>query len=146
MKKLIQVLTFGVISTHLLAFSSESSTKWKLKNNSKEDITLSCKNATEEKSNISMTSRPIKPGKTETFDWGDNYYNDGLGLNAGKWSCITKNKTNLPTEFDQFSSDWGENISLVINSADGKLKLIKVEKKDPSIAVKKEEIKDNSVE
>ena len=41
---------------------------------------ISCKNISEKDSNIAMTSRSIKPSKTEVFDWGDNYYNDGFNL------------------------------------------------------------------
>jgi len=130
----------------MIAFASDLSTKWTIKNNSKEPLILSCKNISEKDSNIAMTSRSIKPSKTEVFDWGDNYYNDGLWLNAGNWNCTTKNTTKLPAEFENFSTEWGESVSLVVNAIDGKLKLTKVEKKDASLAVKKENNKENSIE
>lgn len=146
MKMIFKVIALGLFSTPYLAFSSELSTKWSIKNNSKEAITISCKNITETNTNISMTSRSIKPNKSEVFDWGDNYYNDGLWLNAGSWTCITKNITKLPTDFDNFSSEWGESVFLTINTVDGKLKLNKIEKKDASLAEFKEENKKESKE
>jgi len=146
MKFSVKVFAFGLFSTSMIAFASDLSTKWTIKNNSKEPLILSCKNISEKDSNIAMTSRSIKPSKTEVFDWGDNYYNDGLWLNAGNWNCTTKNTTKLPAEFENFSTEWGESVSLVVNAIDGKLKLTKVEKKDASLAVKKENNKENSIE
>ncbi|KAB8037658.1 hypothetical protein GCL60_10815 [Silvanigrella paludirubra] len=146
MKFSVKVFAVGLFSTSMIAFASDLSTKWTIKNNSKESLILSCKNISEKDSNIAMVSRSIKPSKTEVFDWGDNYYNDGLWLNAGNWNCTTKNTTKLPAEFENFSTEWGESVSLVVNAIDGKLKLTKVEKKDASIAVKKENNKENSIE
>ncbi len=146
MKFSVKVFAVGLFSTSAIAFASDLSTKWTIKNNSKESLILSCKNISEKDSNIAMTSRSIKPSKTEVFDWGDNYYNDGLWLNAGNWNCTTKNTTKLPAEFENFATEWGESVSLVINAVNGKLMLNKVEKKDGSLAVKKENNKENSIE
>ena len=132
------VLTFscvGLLALHSSAFSSEFSTNWNIKNNSKENIALKCE-LTDSEVQISMSTKSIAPGKNENFDWGDNYYNDGLWLNAGSWKCQAKNKTKLPAEFSTFKTDWGESIALVVNEIDGKLKLEKLEKSDSSIAVK----------
>lgn len=129
MKFLVKVFAVGLFSTSAIVLASDLSTKWTIKNNSKESLILSCKNISEKDSNIAMTSRSIKPSKTEVFDWGDNYYNDGLWLNAGNWNCTTKNTTKLPTEFENFSTEWGESVSLVVNAVNGKLRLNKVEKK-----------------
>lgn len=138
MKMPIKCLALGIFGTHFLALSSPLSTKWTIKNNAKESIILSCKNISQHDSEIALTTKSIKPSKIEVFDWGDNFYNDGLWLNPGNWNCITKNKTKLPAEFANFSTDWGESISLVVNAVDGKLILTKVEKKDTSLAVKSE--------
>jgi hypothetical protein len=146
MKFSVKVFAVGLFSTSAIAFASDLSTKWTIKNNSKESLILTCKNISEKDSNIAMTSRSIKPSKTEVFDWGDNYYNDGLWLNAGNWNCTTKNTTKLPAEFENFSTEWGESVSLVVNAVNGKLILNKVEKKDGSLAVKKENNKENSIE
>ncbi|MBX9838299.1 MAG: hypothetical protein K2X69_08260 [Silvanigrellaceae bacterium] len=146
MKISFKVFAMGLFSTSMMASASELSTKWTIKNNSKESLALTCKNISEKDSNIAMTSRSIKPSKSEVFDWGDNYYNDGLWLNAGNWNCTTKNTTKLPSDFENFSTEWGESVSLIVNAVDGKLKLTKVEKKDASLAVKKENNKENSVE
>ncbi len=146
MKISFKVFAMGLFSTSMMASASELSTKWTIKNNSKESLASTCKNISEKDSNIAMTSRSIKPSKSEVFDWGDNYYNDGLWLNAGNWNCTTKNTTRLPSDFENFSTEWGESVSLIVNAVDGKLKLTKVEKKDASLAVKKENNKENSVE
>ena len=92
MKLMSNAALIALLSFHFSAFSSELSTKWNIKNNSKENISLTCKLLNEDESYISMTTKPIMPGKTEVFDWGDNYYNDGLWLNAGQWKCNAKNK------------------------------------------------------
>ncbi len=139
MKLMSNAALIALLSFHFSAFSSELSTKWNIKNNSKENISLTCKLLSEDESYISMTTKPIMPGKTEVFDWGDNYYNDGLWLNAGQWKCNAKNKGKQVTEFDLFKTDWGEVTSLVINTIDGKLKLEKVEKTDSAIASKEKE-------
>ncbi|MBX9838304.1 MAG: hypothetical protein K2X69_08285 [Silvanigrellaceae bacterium] len=128
MRYLLKAFVLGLFSTHLFVFASESSTKWAIKNNTNEELVISCKNSTYKDMNIVMTSISIKPNQSEVFDWGESYYNDGLELNAGTWNCITKNKTKLPSEFENFSTEWGESVSLAVNEAAGKLKLIKLAK------------------
>ncbi len=147
MKMPIKLFLLGILSVHFIALASELSTKWTIKNNAKEAITLSCKNISEQGSNIAMTTKSIKPGGFVNFDWGDNYYNDGLWLNPGNWKCNTKNKTKLTEKFENFSTDWGESITLVVNAVDNKmLKLTKAEKKDSSLAIKNQNKKDSSIE
>ncbi|MGY3805389.1 hypothetical protein ACWNT8_15095 [Pigmentibacter ruber] len=135
MKFMFTLSCIGLLAIPSIAFSSDLSTKWNIKNNAKESISLKCGLANSDVQ-VSMSTKIIAAGKSEVFDWGDNYYNDGLWLNAGSWKCEAKNKTKLPAEFEAFKTDWGESIALVVNEIDGKLKLEKLEKSDSSIAVK----------
>ncbi|KAB8037653.1 hypothetical protein GCL60_10790 [Silvanigrella paludirubra] len=128
MRFLLKSFVLGLFSTHLIVLASESSTKWTIKNNTSEELALLCKNITYKDMNIVMKTATIKPNQSEVFDWGDNYYNDGLELNSGIWNCTIKNKTKLPSEFENFSTEWGESLSLDVNEASGKLKLIKLAK------------------
>ena len=124
--RFLKAFLLGLFSTHLMISASEASTKWTIKNNTNEELVLSCKNISYKDMNIVMTSLSIKPNQSVVFDWGDNYYNDGLELNDGNWNCSTKNKSKLPSEFENFSTEWGESVSLAVNEIAGRLKLIKL--------------------
>lgn len=125
MNVLLKLLGFSLLSLHFSVFSSEFSTKWKIKNHAKERVILTCKLLTNSDVEVAMTTTNIYPSKTLIFDWGDLHYNDGLWLTAGEWKCEAKNKTKVPVNFSMFKTDWGESVTLEIFFSAGKLNLQK---------------------
>lgn len=146
MQIILKLFPIAFLGLHFLSFASSFSTKWTIKNNSKDPLAISCKNVSVQDVDISMTSKSIKPNKSEVFDWGDNYYNDGLWLNPGKWSCRSKNTPASTNELGNFSTDWGESVTLIVNHTEGKLKLTKVQGNDSNIATKESLTKDRKID
>lgn len=133
---LLKLFAISLFALPTIAIASKYSTKWTIHNNTKTPITITCKNTSEHGMGISMTSKPIGANKLHVYDWGDSYYNDGLWLNGGKWSCSPLNTASTTKEFDSFTTDWGESIVLIVHNVRGELKLTKSLKNDSSIAKK----------
>lgn len=117
------------------ALASSLSTKWTLRNDSKEPLAIQCQNQSVSELKIAMSSGTIAPGSSQVYDWGDRYYNDGLGLNPGQWSCHLegaggKAKT-AQKPLDSFQSGWGESLTLVLQLSEGRLRLVKLPEGEP---------------
>ena len=121
-----------IACSSVFAFSSTFSSKWTIKNNLNQSINLTCKNLKENGLNILFENKLIPHNNSVIYDWGDNYYNDGLGLNPGNWQCKaqTLEEKSSPTDFMSFSTDWGENMILIIDKYDEKIVLIKKSKEN----------------
>ncbi|HYX36042.1 MAG TPA: hypothetical protein VE954_23315 [Oligoflexus sp.] len=112
---------------------STHSTKWTLRNEAKDPISLSCKNISVEQVEIALPEQTIPAGGQSIYDWGDGYYNDGLWLNAGKWSCSLQahGKTAGVRRTETFSTDWGETITLVLSRFDDQVRMKKIPSSPP---------------
>ena len=126
MLKYLKIIFIILILGPQALFSSTYSTKWKIKNFSKVIIKISCNNMLQNHIKIEMTSAAIYPGKYQNFDWGDKYYNDGLWLNPGKWKCYLKNLPAENAEFQIFTTEWGEDITLIITQTNNTFNLTKI--------------------
>ncbi|RDB35353.1 hypothetical protein [Spirobacillus cienkowskii] len=126
MLKYLKINLIIMILGPQVLLSSTYSTKWKIKNFSKAIIRISCSNEEQTQIKIAMTSAAIYPGKYQNFDWGDKYYNDGLWLNPGKWKCNFKNLPAENADFEVFTTDWGEDITLIVTQTNNTFKLTKI--------------------
>ncbi len=94
-------------------------TVWSYSNNSSSKIYLECKAPSPagllSKLEMKIT---VNPNETKKYKWGNGWYNDGLGLNPGSFSCaVGKNKNPLNkgnTARINFITTWGESISINI--------------------------------
>jgi hypothetical protein len=109
------------------AFGSKFSTKWIIRNSSKQSLSAQCKLTSSQGLNISMTTASIAPNIESVYDWGDDYYNDGLWLNAGKWECQVLNNREIVNNL-KFETTWGENVVLEISRNGEQFKIAKVVK------------------
>jgi hypothetical protein len=129
----------GQISALLCAFigsaaqASAHSTKWTLRNEARDPITLTCRNTSVEQIEIILPEQTLRAGEQIVHDWGDRFYNDGLWLNPGKWSCSLKSETkkSVAQRTETFSTDWGEMITLVLSRFDDQIRLKKIPMKPP---------------
>jgi hypothetical protein len=124
---LVWILCSGVVhgSTH--------STKWTLRNEAKDPISVACKNISVETVEIALPEQTIPAGGQSVYDWGEGYYNDGLWLNAGKWSCSLTGlgKAAGARRTETFATDWGETITLVLSRFDDQVRLKKIPSSPP---------------
>lgn len=123
----IAALLLGVFVSGTAAASAHS-TKWTLRNEARDPMTLSCRNISVEQIEIILPEQTVAAGEQLTYDWGDRFYNEGLWLNPGKWSCSLKagNKKSVAQRTESFSTDWGETITLVLSRFDDQLRLKKI--------------------
>ena len=117
------------------AFAGTYSTKWSIKNATIEAVSLRCKNISQSDMAISLHSQVIAAGATVVYDWGDDYYNDGMGLNPGTWACSAVNGDAKAFDLAPFSTSWGEAVDLKISGSKGGLVLSM--SKAPNAAPKK---------
>ena len=95
-------------------------TKWTLVNNTRQSLTFSCSCPKPRglSSPIVMTTTTVTAGATKVVNWGDWWYNDGLGLNACSWNCSAK-RAGTAYASTTFTTDWGENITIRAKSTGG---------------------------
>ena len=122
---------FGVLIGFLAeaaAHASVHSTKWTLRNEAKDTMTLTCRNTSVEPMHIVLPEQTVAAGAQIIYDWGDRFYNEGLWLNPGKWTCtltsMTKHSRAERTE--SFATDWGEAITLVLSRFEDQPRLKKI--------------------
>ncbi|APJ03651.1 hypothetical protein [Silvanigrella aquatica] len=110
----------------LNALSSSFPTKWKIINNTDLAIEMKCQLGNINH-NIVLKTNPILPHAQYEYNWGQNFYNEGLGLNPGVWNCyIKKPQSKMFTqEFKAFTTDWGETLTIILESKEGKITLKK---------------------
>ncbi|WP_141735696.1 hypothetical protein [Oligoflexus tunisiensis] len=128
---LITVL-WGILASSL-AQGSTHATRWTLRNEAQAPMTLSCRNISVSALDIVLPEQTLAPGAQIIHDWGDRYYNDGLWLNPGKWSCSVKavSPRLVSERTATFSTDWGEAITVVLNLVDNQVRLKKIPVKPP---------------
>lgn len=95
-------------------------TKWTLINKTRQTLTFtcSCPKPRGLVNPINMATTTVPVGGTKVVNWGDWWYNDGLGLNACTWSCSAKSVAGVYASVT-FNTDWGENITLRAKSTGG---------------------------
>lgn len=137
MRTLGNVMALLFILSNGVAQGSVHSTKWTLRNEAKEPISLTCKNISVDRIEIVLPEQTIAAGGQVLYDWGDRFYNDGLWLNPGKWNCSLKaeGKTAGARRTETFSTEWGEAITLVLSRFDDYVRLKKIPT-SPPIATK----------
>lgn len=94
-------------------------TLWKIINQSGSALYLECTTVTPGLPEpITMHSVLISSYAVATHSWGDGYYNDGLGMNPGNWTCSVGPEShplqNPSLLKSYFSTTWGENCELLI--------------------------------
>jgi len=117
------IVGFILLPSFSGAFAGTYSTKWSIKNATTEAVSLRCKNISQSDMSISLHSQVIAAGATGVYDWGDDYYNDGMGLNPGTWACSAVNGDAKAFDLAPFSTAWGEAVDLKISGSKGGLVL-----------------------
>lgn len=116
-----------------LAQAGTHSTKWTLRNEAKDAITIGCRNISLPQMEIVLPEQTIAAGDEIVHDWGSRFYNDGLWLNPGKWNCVLQSATkkSRSERTESFTTDWGEAITLVLSRFDDQLRLRKIPMNTP---------------
>lgn len=97
-------------------------TKWTILNDTDASVTITCdRMRSDDGVSIKLKPTEVPPHQSLEYNWGDAWYNDGMGLNAGSWACSTESGAAIGT----FKSDWGEGVALVVKSTNGRLSLAK---------------------
>jgi len=99
-------------------------TKWVLENQTDAPVFLSCDG---DSGSARVALRELRseriPARGRTlFTWPGYYANDGLGLNAARWQC---RDLASGTVLESFSTDWGEDVRLVLVRMGDRVSLIK---------------------
>lgn len=87
-------------------------TTWTLTNSTTQALTFNCTcpKPTGLINPINMTPTTVSAGQSTILTWS-SYYNDGLGLNAGRWYCnVTAGGSVYATT--NFFISWGQSITL----------------------------------
>jgi hypothetical protein len=99
-------------------------TRWVIENRTSEPLVLTCEgdsgSAGVELKDLYFLRVPAQ-GQT-VFTWPGYYANDGLGLNAATWECRDQASDHV---FESFTTDWGENIRLVLTRHGNSVSLLK---------------------
>ena len=99
-------------------------TWWKVENKTADELTVQCAGQLQGLPNeFDMTVRNLAPGSSKNHSW-DYMYNDGMGLNAGNWTCAAGRSEN-PLDDNQtlkstFSTKWGECITVRVEGFNGR--------------------------
>lgn len=115
------------------AHASAHSTKWTLRNEAKDTMTITCRNTSVEQMHIVLPEQTLAAAEQIIYDWGDRFYNEGLWLNPGKWSCTltSASKHARAERTESFTTDWGEAITLVLSRFEDQPRLKKIPMKTP---------------
>jgi hypothetical protein len=89
-------------------------TVWTITNKSVEPVQVACEGQ-EPTGQIRLKLGPLTVSARSSFsyEWGDVYYNDGMGLNPAAWICEVKTKKNQRSA--SFVTTWGEAVLLSID-------------------------------
>jgi hypothetical protein len=114
-------LSLGIGSL-LLSHVGFAETRWIITNASQEKIIMQCVSEKDETRSFSMATPALAIGakSTDQYNWGDRYYNDGLGLNPGAWQCSVGKTGKSLQPAGSFRSAWGEEIRLTVNQSSQK--------------------------
>jgi len=106
-------------------------TLWVVTNDAHDAVSIACENTSVSKPVvIAMQLKDIPARGSATHEWSKDYYNDGMGLNPGEWSCSVASK--LPEKIKaHFATGWGENVKLLVSNEGSTLRLVKVKEKAP---------------
>ena len=95
------------------ALAGSFPTTWRILNSSDKPIDIACWGKTAGGSRpVELARMAIKSGETSEQIWGDEWYNDGLGLQAASWECKAGLSGESLTSSGSFSTDWGQNMIL----------------------------------
>jgi hypothetical protein len=111
---LVGLVTAQAMQSFGPALASGFSTKWSIKNQTSQEVTLRCKNASSGELKIALSSLVIAADATAEYDWGEAYDNDGMGLNPGTWACSAASGKAKVFALAPFATTWGEAIVLKI--------------------------------
>jgi hypothetical protein len=93
-------------------------TNWHIKNDSRDQIALSCHGEGLGGSrSVEFPVIVIAAGGSEDHAWGSQWYNDGLGLQAANWTCKAGTSPDKMTAAGTFSSDWGQDLTMRLAKA-----------------------------
>jgi hypothetical protein len=99
-------------------------TRWVIENRTSDPVVLTCEgdsgSAGVEIKDLYFLRVPAR-GQT-VFTWPGYYANDGLGLNAARWACQDQASGDV---LESFSTDWGEDIRLVLTRKGNRVSLLK---------------------
>ena len=102
----------------IVSTSAFGGTLWSLRNDTDLNVTLACERQDDGTvAPIKLMSQVIAARKNVEHDWGDSFYNDGMGLNSGHWRCSAESQGQNLATVGKFSTDWGENLKIVISNA-----------------------------
>lgn len=104
------------------------STVWTIRNGADAPVVVACGLEPDESHvSIKMTTEAIAAGAELKYGWSEDLYNDGLGLNAGRWTCTARAATDgaLAGESGRFTTDWGEAATLVVEGEGGRFRVVK---------------------
>jgi hypothetical protein len=110
----------GFLFSAMLVFAGSAlagsfPTTWEIVNSSDQTIDLACHGKGLGGSRpVDFAKKVIKSGETFQRAWGDEWYNDGLGLQAANWDCKVGPSGGDLTSAGSFSTDWGQNMILTI--------------------------------
>jgi hypothetical protein len=90
-------------------------TRWTLINATSVALTFTCSSTQlSGLPNITATmpNTTVQPASSTIYTWSSSWYNDGLGLNYGNWTCSAKQSNGTTYATTTMTTDWGENIRL----------------------------------
>jgi len=110
--------TLAAATTIVVSTSSgapEVPTTWRLRNHTSAPVVVTCtRDGSHDGTPITMASTRIPARSTTSYHWGDAYYADGLGLNAGTWDCRAGRSGKDLSPAGGFTTGWGEHVELMI--------------------------------
>jgi hypothetical protein len=110
----------GYIITAAAAFAGSAlagsfPTTWHIVNSTDQTIDIACSGKGLGGSQaVELAKKVIKSGETIERVWSEEWYNDGLGLQAAIWECKTGFSGGALTKSGGFSTDWGQDMILSI--------------------------------
>lgn len=111
---------------------AKSGTIWQISNITGKSIKIEClRTKNQDEVVIKFGPKVIAQHSSLTHDWGEHFYNDGMGLNPGEWNCKSGHEN-----LGSFLSLWGENLTLTVSESKGKLNIVKSAEK-PDVATRK---------
>lgn len=117
--RLLPSLASLILASSVLLASAATPTVWSIHNNSQRAIEITC-TGKDPHADLVMTSPAIsvKAQADSSLTWGDAWFNDGLGLNAGSFNCTVKDGARTVAATGEFKSDWGESVALTFAARD----------------------------
>ena len=106
-----------------------ASTTWTLLNQGPLPVIVTCESqelAGLRNAVARFQSSAIAPGASFSHNWGSAWYNDGMGLNAGTFTCHGTLSSGPGSVKDvTFYSDWNEAVSISLSKLNGQFVLTK---------------------